>query len=412
MISKFQDIREEISEIEALPGKRWFRTLDAAVIEADRCIRCGTCVTACPSGSISIAEDDRPTLVRMCTGCSRCWDFCPRSGLRYESVWQLIGDRANAGGLGTVQTAYTARTKSERLRASAQDGGVITTILETLLTAEENGIDGALIAKQSRDRPWKGEAFLATTVEALHQGAGSFYNQTMALGYLNELNRADLPPDPRIAIVGTPCEIVGIKALQQHPWEGSAGWQKKIDAVVYTIALMCTRNFDYDRLAFKLKQRDIELEAVGKIDVIEGELHLYDKQGEVILQEDIRRFHDAALRGCDECGDFTGKAADITVGSIGSRTGYSSVLIRTSTGGVAWEIAKPLLDYGELDDLQAVDRIERRNERRAVRFLRRSFDPDASLDIGVEDHLKAYTDSDRGPQPLNPNRVYQYEEVC
>ncbi|RDJ94107.1 MBL fold metallo-hydrolase, partial [Lacticaseibacillus rhamnosus] len=23
----------------------------------------------------------------MCTGCSLCWDFCPRGGLRYEALW-------------------------------------------------------------------------------------------------------------------------------------------------------------------------------------------------------------------------------------------------------------------------------------------------------------------------------------
>ena len=70
------------------PGKVWFWELEAGVIDADRCIRCGTCVAVCPSNSIGIDEDtDLPELVKMCTGCSLCWDFCPRGGLRYEALW-------------------------------------------------------------------------------------------------------------------------------------------------------------------------------------------------------------------------------------------------------------------------------------------------------------------------------------
>src|ERR1700690_2475315 len=69
------------------PGKVWFFELAAAVIDADRCIQCGACIAACPSDSLATSFEDLPYLVKMCTGCSLCWDFCPRGGLRYESTW-------------------------------------------------------------------------------------------------------------------------------------------------------------------------------------------------------------------------------------------------------------------------------------------------------------------------------------
>src|SRR5271155_4253264 len=80
-------IREEMNGVEEPPGKTWFWELEAGVIEADRCIQCGTCVAVCPSNSIGVSEEGLPELVKMCTGCSLCWDFCPRGGLRYEALW-------------------------------------------------------------------------------------------------------------------------------------------------------------------------------------------------------------------------------------------------------------------------------------------------------------------------------------
>ncbi len=94
-------IRDEINGIAEPPGKTWFWELQAGVIDADRCIQCGTCVAACPSNSIGVNEDtDLPELVKMCTGCSLCWDFCPRGGLRYEALWPpstVTGDSADGG---------------------------------------------------------------------------------------------------------------------------------------------------------------------------------------------------------------------------------------------------------------------------------------------------------------------------
>jgi len=80
---KGHPLREEMNEIVEAPRKTWFWELAAGVIDADRCIECGTCVAVCPSNSIGVNElTNLPELVKMCTGCSMCWDFCPRAGLR------------------------------------------------------------------------------------------------------------------------------------------------------------------------------------------------------------------------------------------------------------------------------------------------------------------------------------------
>ena len=92
-------IRDEMNGVEEPPGKTWFWELEAGVILADRCIQCGTCVAVCPSNSIGVRlETGLPQLVKMCTGCSLCWDFCPRGGLRYEALWppSTPGDHPDA----------------------------------------------------------------------------------------------------------------------------------------------------------------------------------------------------------------------------------------------------------------------------------------------------------------------------
>ena len=387
------DIREEMNDIETPDDKTWFMELDEAVISEERCIQCGTCVAACPSDSIGIGEDDLPKLVKMCTGCSLCWDFCPRGGLRYERQWKITGGEDNVSGAGDPITEFSARVRDD-WRENAQDGGVVTSVLLHLLEAWE--IDGALIATESEDEPWKAESFLATTPEELVENTGTIYNQTMALGNLDldqwEHKLPDKPPEElSLALVGTPCEIEGIRALQDFDWEYKSH-EGGVRAIEYTIALMCTKNFNYHRLIGEQLQekRGIDPEDIGKMDVLHGKLLAWDHDGEQLVEEDIKNFHDAALKGCDECADFTGFCADLTVGSVGSSDEYSSVILRTEQGLKAWELAEPDLEYHDLEDRSAIGKLQGWDKKNAFDSLERPFDPDAPRFIDYTDHAQQY----------------------
>ena len=387
------DIRELMNDIEEAPGKVWFWDLERAVIDADRCVQCGVCVAACPTDSIGIGEDDLPKLVKMCTGCSLCWDFCPRGGLRHEATWKLTGngEARSVEGIGHVYESYSARV--DPMIEGAQDGGVVSALLVTLLEAGE--IDGALLARESESEPWKGEAYLARTPEEVRGCAGSFYNQTLALAHV-DLGDYELPPNPRIAVVGTPCEIEGIKAMQARPWTWGSS---RVEAITLTIALLCTKSFNYEKLMLEevRDKRGVDLEGVSRVDVIRGKLIVQDREGRTIFEEPIRDFHGAALKGCDECADFMGHAADISVGSVGSADGYSSVLVRTEEGLEAWSHAREKLLTRSLDKPQALDKLDALDKRVAFSSLKRAFDPDAPLFIDYEEHLSNYAGTDRGP---------------
>jgi len=414
-------IREEMNGVAEPPGKTWFWELEAGVIDADRCIQCGTCVAVCPSNSIGVdADSGLPELVKMCTGCSLCWRFCPRGGLRYEALWPpstmdrpggdapltVRSDPADpywkltggppGDGLGAVRAQYAARASTRS--GEVQDGGVVTAIL--LAALEAGDIDGAVVSVPSSDpdEPWKGVPTVATTAEQIRAASGSFYNQTMALAKLDLSQVAGLPSRPRLALVGTPCEIQGLRAIQARRWPGGTG-AHRVDAVVLSIALLCTKSFDYEALMLRAlrDERGVDLDRVGRVDVIHGRLQVEYRDGQLAVDEPVKDFHGAALKGCDECADFVGRCADLSVGSVGSLAGWSSVLVRTEAGAAALDRARRRLDLRALDDPAALERLDALDKRIAVRSLQRKLDPDGPLFVDFAEHVACYEGTDRAP---------------
>jgi len=399
-VSGFQ-IREQMSGAQEAPGKTWFWELEAGVIDAGRCIQCGACVAVCPSDSIAVSDDGLPMLAKMCTGCSLCWDFCPRGGLRYEATWKLVdgleeaeraapwkitgADTASNGNgqpsttaVDTVRESFSARAREDV--AGGQDGGVVSTILIALLDAGE--IDGALLARRSESERWKAEPYLACTPEEVRESAGTVYNQTMALGHVDRglLARRGLARDARLAVVGTPCEVQGLKAMQARPWQRGSS---KVDNIVLAIALLCTKSFNYEKLMVErlAGERGIPLEDIGRVDVIRGKLIVQDRALQTMIEEPIKNFHGAALKGCDECADFLGNAADLSVGSVGSDDGRSSLLVRSNAGASALALARERLDLRSLERPEALDKLDGLDKRIAFKTLERPFDAEAPMFI-------------------------------
>jgi coenzyme F420 hydrogenase subunit beta len=92
-----------------------------------------------------------------------------------------------------------------------------------------------------------------------------------------------------------------------------------------------------------------------------------------------------------------GHAADISVGSVGSADGYSSVIVRSEEGLSAFEHVRPKLELRELDKPEALDKLDALDKRIAFKSLKRAFDPEAPLFIDYEEHLENYSGTDRAP---------------
>ena len=87
-------------------------------------------------------------------------------------------------------------------------------------------------------------------------------------------------------------------------------------------------------------KRGLDLDRVSKVDVIHGRMIVEYRDGKVAVDEPIKDFHGAALKGCDECADFLGRSADLSIGSVGSMAGWSSVLVRSEAGRLAVDRAR------------------------------------------------------------------------
>lgn len=56
-----------------------------AVINADECVGCGTCVDECPVEAISMNDDNIAVVdADECTDCGSCVDVCPTDAITQE----------------------------------------------------------------------------------------------------------------------------------------------------------------------------------------------------------------------------------------------------------------------------------------------------------------------------------------
>ena len=93
----------------------------------------------------------------------------------------------------------------------------------------------------------------------------------------------------RIAFVGTPCQISGLRAIQKFPWERRETLAHK---VVLAIGLFCTRSFDPKKLIsyisndkFSLTEQRRELDLLEKLDRLQGSREaVRDPQLEAAIQ--------------------------------------------------------------------------------------------------------------------------------
>ncbi|MHA1649672.1 MAG: Coenzyme F420 hydrogenase/dehydrogenase, beta subunit C-terminal domain [Candidatus Helarchaeota archaeon] len=313
------EIKDTFGELqERLKGsKDSFGRLMREVVNSGVCTHCGACVATC---DFLIWDEvaERPKLVGKCTGCGVCYVQCPRTIIAPRDL------------IGRYQSAYTGRSLIPEIKG--QDGGVVTALL--LYALEKKLIDCAVVTAKSTEEPWKPVVKIVTTREELLKTSGSVYSHSQTLiGLIDAIKQGY----HSIGFVGTPCNIDAVYKMWKAPFGLVRLYMR---ANILAIGLFCMDSFSYDGLRSFLELNKISMSDIEKMTIKKGKMQFIQKNGEIleVKVHDLDRYRSSS---CQFCTDLTSENADISVGSVGSPEGYSTILART---GIGLEI---LLDAAE-----------------------------------------------------------------
>lgn len=125
----------------------------------------------------------------------------------------------------------------------------------------------------------------------------------------------------KVAMVGTPCEIMAASKIQQYT-----------DSIIdFKIGLFCMENFSYSYFTQLLKEYDLTMEDIEKFRIEKGNAFLFLKNGELV-KIPLSIAKSVVRKNCHICVELTSETSDISIGSIGSKDGWSTIIIRTQKG--------------------------------------------------------------------------------
>jgi coenzyme F420 hydrogenase subunit beta len=333
-----------------------FRNLQAEVISRGLCGKCGGCVSFCSAGTLNALQmgqpgsgqspdDDLPQFADedKCLECGICYMICPSTGELDAEVENRFGWRPP---IGIYETVRSAQATDQAIRDVATDGGVVTALL--LFMLENHLIDGAIVSRKTSIL--SREPLLATTRNELIAAAGSHFGGSSHLEELGDRYTTYSPTLSavkglksgnlqRVAMVGTPCQIRTVRKMQ-------CLGILPAHIVTFTIGLFCIENFAFHETGrSKLEAilqakvgRPVRFEDIDKINVKE-DLIVSLNGGEVERSAKAQTIHvsldeleEMARPACLACTDFANDYADLSVGGLGSPSGYTTTLLRTREG--------------------------------------------------------------------------------
>jgi coenzyme F420-reducing hydrogenase beta subunit len=301
------------------------------------CILCGLCARVCEElvgvSAINFAnrgverEVTAPyhTISDDCVGCGACAIVCPTDSKKvrintYPMLEEDIKEAEKQFLSGTKDKILGVNTEIFAAKSSidGQDGGMATALL---LSGFRKGLfDAAIVVK--RTVGYKAEAIIAESAEDILNARGTKYSRVKMMSKVGDLVEKG---KRKIALIGTPCEIRTGRKIQQQ-------LQAKYPSLEITIiGLFCFEAFDYDRLKEETERLlSVDLDKAEKTQIHKGKFIVtVDGKG---YSTKVKNLHKAIQGGCAYCNDFVGRLADISVGSVGSDEGYSTVIVRSDKG--------------------------------------------------------------------------------
>ncbi len=202
------------------------------ISEEGLCIGCGLCEAIAGKDAIQIARTPEGALRPIPqagldhAAVDQIYLTCP--GTRMEGLPDRLLDTETKTDLvwGPIHRIAVGHASEEKVRFQGATGGVLSALALYLL--QEKQVDFILHARASEKHPSFGEATISRTRADVMAAAGSRYGPTATLIGLEEA----LQTGERFAVIGTPCDITGLR--------NAATLDPRIDAQVpYMLAMVC-----------------------------------------------------------------------------------------------------------------------------------------------------------------------------
>jgi coenzyme F420-reducing hydrogenase beta subunit len=306
----------------------------ADVGEYNYCSSCGTCEAICPMNAPVVRRDPvdiskeknnynkmelktetlfhgvNPfnTEVNPCVQCYACERVCP------------ILDGFPVDEFNNVRTMKAGRSRT----LHGQDGAVVSQILKSLLELGE--IDCALGVV--RNDKWETKVVMFTSPEDVTKAAGTKYTYQPVVANIRDIHRAyadtyqkGLKKYKKVAVVGVPCQV-----------HGSSLFRENFNRIELIIGLICMESFSEQIMFGEMipKIIGVDIRDAVKMNFHKGNFIVETtKETKEVPIKDVAPL---ARKGCHYCQDYTSYYADISVGSVGSDDGWSTVFVRTEKG--------------------------------------------------------------------------------
>jgi coenzyme F420 hydrogenase subunit beta len=291
-----------------------------------------------------------------CNRCGLCYEACPGHGVDFQRLNAAVfGAIPENIALGRHLGCYVGHAADQDVRYRSASGGLVSSLL--VFALEEGLIDGALVTRMRREDPLRPEPFLARTRDEILSAAGSKYCPVAA----NTVLRKILESDDRVAVVGLPCHIQGIrKAERRIP--------KLAKQIRYRISLACSLNFSFQGTTRFLEGLGIAPSRVAALEYRgrgwPGSVCIRLKDGTewiVPYAECYRQLGPYSLRRCTLCSDMLGELSDLTCGDA-----WLPELVRTDKMGSSFVVsrtpeAEELLEYAASSEAVELSELDPRD---------------------------------------------------
>lgn len=370
-----------------MPASKESALVKKLIIEtrAYYCLECGKCTARCPisrvdstfSPVLNVAralrgfdwEIKRDGGIWACMVCEICSSACPSNvdyprfilGLRAQGLKSGIEKRHLSEleqlfleGVTDKEYGIYRDVKAVKTAIKGQDGGVVTSLLVEGM--KKGFFDSAIVVY--RQNGFQAEAVIAENVSDIRMAKGSKYQLVSVAGKLVESVKEK--GKKKIAVVGLPCQVLGIREIQKAMPE----------VEIFVIGLFCMENFVYRLLRQRVGELlKVDLDLAEKANITKGNFIVTNEGKQVSCK--VSELQEAVRTGCSFCTDFTSRLADISVGSVGSPDGYSTVITRSRKGEELFRLLKDLKETSA--DRDEIDRLASWKERKGFEKLKQEF---------------------------------------